>query len=262
MPRRVVVICRSQSRREHSPSPGGPHEPPRGRKRHRDGVPEGRGGVARDRLGEAELHARAVPGQLPARSPLPVPHPAARPARVRRLLPGVQDLPPRRGRLDRHRHHGRVPAARGPGPHQARRLRHEDPQGLRWPGLHQPRVPARDGAGGLGGRQPLGPALRAPVDRRAAAAQALRQRHAAQEVPAALRRRRDLRLRTDRGQRRLRPGAAHHPLRADARGRLPAQRREALVHQRHARQAAGGDGGRPGERARSAPSWSRPPGPA
>ena len=60
---------------------------------------------------------------------------------------------------------------------------------------------------------------------------------------------RDLGLRAHRARRRLRPGA---PL--DDRGelsptaRLRPQRREALVHQRHARQAAGGDGARPAKR--------------
>ena len=55
-----------------------------------------------------------------------------------------------------------------------------------------------DGAARQLRRQHLGAALGAPVDRRAAAAQALRHRRAEEEVPAALRRGRDLGLRAHR----------------------------------------------------------------
>ena len=61
--------------------------------------------------------------------------------------------------------------------------------------------------------------------------------------------RRDLGLRAHRAGRRLRPGAAvDHRGAHRRRRRLRPQRREALVHQRHARRAAGRDGARPRDR--------------
>ena len=105
----------------------------------------------------------------------------------------------------------------------------------------------------------VGAALRAPVDRRAAAAQALRHRGAEEEVPAALRQGRDLRVRADRAGRRLRSRRACTTTAEPTAGRqgLHPQRREALVHQRHACRAARRDGARPEDARRSAPSSSR-----
>ena len=159
-------------------------------------------------------------GDLPAR---PDPSlPARRPGapRVRGFLRRLRDLPPQRGRLaveiDRT---GEYPAARARRPAQARRLRHEDPQGVRRPRLHERRVPEGDEAPRQLRRQRLGAALGAPVDRRAAAAQALRHRRAEEEVPAALRPGRDLGLRADRARGRLRSGAARDHRRALGRRR-------------------------------------------
>ena len=85
---------------------------------------------------------------------------------------------------------GEYPRARGRRPAQARRLRHEDPEGVRRARLQHARVPEGDGAAGQRRRQRRGAALGAPVDRRAAAAQALlRHRGAEAALPAALRRR-------------------------------------------------------------------------
>ena len=63
-------------------------------------------------------------------------------------------------------------------------------------------------------REPHGAALRAPVDRRPAAAQALRLARAQEEVPAADREGRDQRVRAHRGARRLGSGAALDDARA------------------------------------------------
>ena len=106
-----------------------------------------------------------------------------------------------------------------------------------------------------------GAALGASVDRRAAAPQAVRYRRAEEEVPAALRRRRDLGVRADRAARRLRSG---EPLdhRGARRRRLGAERREALVHERYARRAARRDGARPRDQEDQRASSSRPTGPA
>ncbi len=88
------------------------------------------------------------------------------------------------------------------------------------------------------------PAVRAPVDRRAAAAQAVRHRRAEEEVLPPPGQGRDLGVRAHRSRRRLRSGGhAHHGRRPPTDGTaLDPQRREAVVHQRHARRAHGGDG--------------------
>ena len=96
------------------------------------------------------------------------------------------------------------------------------------------------------GRQPHRAALGAPVDRRAAAAEDVRHARAEEEVPAA----------AGEGRRRAfaltEPQVGSDPARAGHHGRprkpegdYIAQRREALVHQRHHGRAAGGDGATP-----------------
>ena len=152
-------------------------------------------------------------------SSTPIPLPGHGAPRVHGVLREVQRLPPERSRPRGDRPHRRVPAAGARRPAAARRLRHEDPEEVRRPRLHQRRVQPRDDAARQLLRQPRRAALRAPVDRRAAAAQDLRHRGAEEEVPAPLRRGRDLGLRPDRARRRLRPRArADH--RGEDRGRL------------------------------------------
>ncbi len=119
---------------------------------------------------------------------------------------GVARFHPRQGRLRGDRRDRRVPGGGRRRPAQARRLRHEDPEGVRRARLHRRRVLQGDGDGRELRRQHHRAPLRAPVDRRAAAAQALRHARAEEEVPAALRRRRDLGVRAHRAARRLRPG--------------------------------------------------------
>ena len=118
------------------------------------------------------------------------------------------------------------------------------PREVRRARLHERRVQPGDEADREPLRQPRRAALRAPVDRRAAAAQAVRQRGAEEEVPAPLRR-----------------AARSRPSRSPSRTSAPTPRAcsttaektpdgdayvlngtEALVHERHDRQAAGGDG--------------------
>ena len=70
-------------------------------------------------------------------------------------------------------------------------------------------------------------------------------------VPAPAGRRRGLGVPAHRARRRLRPGPAGAPPPTRRRGRLPAQRREAVGHQRHGGHPARGDG--PGARGRGAP---------
>ena len=90
-------------------------------------------------MGRARLPARAVPRQLQlaARS-IPFPLAAARSAPSSRKF---YERPARRScatKVDsrRHRRDRRVPRARGRRPAQARRLRHEDPEGVRRARLH------------------------------------------------------------------------------------------------------------------------------
>ena len=89
----------------------------------------------------------------------------------------------------------------------------------------------------------VGPALRAPVDRRTAAAQAVRHAGAEGEVPAPagrpVRSRAFLLTETDVGSD---PARLRTDRDADAGGRLPAQRRQAVGHQRHGGHAAGRHG--------------------
>ncbi len=83
----------------------------------------------------------------------------------------------------------------------------------------------------------------------AAAAQAVRHRRAEAALLSAPREGRDLRVRAHRGGRRLRSGEPAHERDAE-RGRhvLDAQRREALVHERHARRAVRRHGAHAGRR--------------
>ena len=228
----------------------------------RAGSPQGRRGLAPERVGEPELPARAVPRQLPAR-----PRPSLSAGRKRSgpeftafyhafrefLKHEVDPV-----EIDRT---GRVPARGRRRAAQAGRLRDEDPEGVRRARLQHARVPEADGAAGQRRRQRRGAALRAPVDRRAAAADLLRQRGAEAPIPAALRRRRDLRLRPHRARRRLRPGAA-----GDHRRALGGRRATTCS-------TAPSSGARTARspscwwswpairrRRRSAPSWSRPRG--
>ena len=218
---------------------------PRPAESHRARVPQGRRGLPPDRVGVARLHPRAVPGQLPPR-----PHPS---------------LPALRRRSARSSPSSTRSSRRSCGTTWTRcaidatgEYPPEVLDGLRRLGAFGMKIPKK--YGGLGftnveyaeghaaprqrGRQRLRAALRPPVDRRAPAAQALRHRGAEEEVPAALRGGRDLGLRPHRAERRLRPGPGQHHRREDARRRrLPPERHQALVHERHARQAARGDGG-------------------
>ena len=87
-------------------------------------------------------------------------------------------------------------------------------------------------------------ALGAPVDRRPAAAEALRHARAEDQVSAALRGRRDLRFRADRSDVGSDPSSLATTAERDGDVLRP-ERREAVVHQRHAGRAAGRDGARP-----------------
>ena len=132
------------------------------------------------------------------------------------------------------------------------RVRHEDLAGVRRARPHQPVLQpgADDRRVGLArdGRAAVG----APVDRRAAAAGAVRHRRAEAALPAPVRPRRDQRVPADRAGRRLRPGAAgHHGDAVRRRQRVRAERRQAVDHQRRGRRPARGDGA--GAEGRGAP---------
>ena len=154
-----------------------------------------------------ELPPRAVPRQLPAR-----PHPSlpARRASERPEFTRRSTTSSRRSSaskvdpvaIDETGEYPRAGRRRAP---QARRLRHEDPEGVRRPRLHRDAstCTVMQLVGSYDGNIARA-ALRAPVDRRAAAAQALRHAGAEEEVPAALRRGRDLGVRAHRAARRLR----------------------------------------------------------
>ena len=137
----------------------------------------------------------------------PFPRARAGTAGVHEVLQRPEDVPARRGRRRRDRRDGRVSGAGRRRPAQARRLRHEDPEGVRRPRLHGDASTRKvmQMIGSYDGNISRA-ALGAPVDRRSAAAQALRHARAEEEVPAALRRRRDLGLRAHRAARRLRSG--------------------------------------------------------
>ena len=115
----------------------------------------------------------------------PFPPSAARAARVPRVHGRgssgflVEEVDSRR---DRPR--GQDPAVGHQGARRARRLRDEDPEGVRRPGLHAARVRRRDEAHHAPRRQPRHAAVGAPVDRRPAAAEALRDAGAEEEVPS------------------------------------------------------------------------------
>ncbi len=117
------------------------------------------------------------------------------------------------------RRHGRVPGARGRRPAQARRLRHEDPEEVRRPRLHQRRVPEGHGADRQRSTATCRRCCR-PTSRSACRSRSSCSARdgAEEEVPAALRRGRDLGLRAHRGAGRLRPGPPADRRREDPRG--------------------------------------------
>ncbi len=176
------------------------------RRSHRARVQEGRRGVPPDGMGVAGLHPRAVPGQLPPRPHPPLPAFHAGAPRVRRVLREVREVPSGRRGLDAHRCHRGVPARGARGAAAARGLRDEDPQEVRRARIHERRVRKGDAPPRQRRRQRLCAALGPPVDRRASAPEALRDRGAEEEVPAEVRGRRDLGLRPHRAERRLRSG--------------------------------------------------------
>ncbi len=178
---------------------------------HRARGPPGRRGRPGAGLAQAELRQGAVPRPLPARPDPPAPDARRRGRAARRGVPRqTARLLRNRDRLGPHRARGPDPR-RGRGRAQgARRLRHEDRHEVRRPRPH-PGV-LQQGARSRRLREPRDrrPALRASVDRRTAAAEALRHPGAEREVPAALRPHRHLRLPADRARRGLRPGPARH----------------------------------------------------
>ncbi len=131
----------------------------------------------------------------------------------------------------------------------ARRPRHEDRHQVRRPRPDPGVLQQGARAGRLREPGDRRAALRAPVDRCTAAAEAVRHPGAEGHLPAALRPYRHLRLPAHRAGRGLRPGPAGHRGRPRRR-RLRAGRRQAVDHQRRGRRPAGGDG--PGAHVRGA----------
>ena len=119
-----------------------------------------------------------------------------------------------------------------------RRVRDQDSARVRRPRSLAGELHPRDRDGHVEGRLAHRAALRAPVDRAAAAAQALRHRRAEEAVLPAPRQGRDLGVRAHGDRRGQRSGEHAHEREAQ-RGwhALHPQRHEAVVHQRHARRA-------------------------
>ena len=186
-------------------------------------------------------------GALPAR-----PDPSA--AQPRRRAGGEgRRVPAQAARLPRERRRSAPDRARREDPRRghrgtqgARRARHEGPRGVRRPralaGLLQPRADARR-------RLPLCAVhvpVRAPVDRRGATADAVRQRGAEARVAAEGREGPRVGVLPDRAGRRHRPGAGRDARDPD-RGRLGLrdQRAQAVGDERRDRRRRGGDGAGP-----------------
>ena len=203
-------------------------------------------------------------GRLPARPHPPAPGAHRRGPRAGRGIPAPRCSSSRR-RTSTARcieREARIPDEIIKGLADARRVRDEDRReygGLGLSQLYYNRALIIAGSAIARGRRA---AVRAPVDRRAAAGEAVRHRGAEAGVPAPLRARRDQRVPAHRAGRRLGPGpAAHH--RHPERGRqgVHARRRQAVDHQRGHRRPAGRDGAGAQERrataAASPRSWWR-----
>ncbi len=196
-------------------------------------------------MGRTRLPARALPRQVQPRPRfIPFPTADAGATGIHQVLRGAAGVPRDQGRLRRDRRDRRVPGAGRRRPAQARRLRHEDPEGLRRPRLHRvseyckvmEMVGSYDGNitallsahQSIGVPQPLKlfgtPEQKKKYLPRCAAgaisAFALTEPHVGSDPGQPLDHRRG-------AGRLLRP-----------------QRREAVVHERHAGRAAGGDGAR------------------
>ena len=113
---------------------------------------------------------------------------------------------------------GRVPRGTG----RPRRVRHENPAGVRRPGPVAGVLRPGAGAAGLGAPQPGRPALGPPVHRRAGTGEGVRHPRAETEVPAALCGRGHYRVPAHRARRRQRP-------RPDGQHRCPHGRRRGLT---------------------------------
>ena len=152
------------------------------------------------------VRSRFIPWQVRGGLDLSVPPRARGTPAIHEVLHGVARFHPRQRRLRGDRPDRRVPRGGRRRSPQARRLRHEDPDRVRRARLHRRRVLQGDGDGRELRRQHLRAPLRAPVDRCAAAAQALRHARAEEKVPAALAKGAISAFALDRAARRLRPG--------------------------------------------------------
>ena len=204
---------------------------------------ETRRGRPRHRVHAPELRQGALPREVrPAADP---PAPArrrrggGRGRRVHLQAGGV--LPQPRRPADRAR--VADPRRVHQGPQRPRRLRHEDPEGVRRPrpvdAALRPRADARRIGAPVDRRARVG----AQVHRRARAGQDVRHRRAEAGVPHPLRRRRGHGLPAHRARRRLRPGP--HGLDRQAQRRrqgVHPRRGQALDHQRRHRRAGRRDG--------------------
>ena len=193
---------------------------------------------------QAELRQGIVPGPAAtgSDSSASTPHPAGQGAR--RRVPGPtagvpRDRGRRRGDRARVAHTGRAHQ----GAQGSRRPRHAGARGVRRPGPVQAVLHPSAATGRLGQPGARRAAVGAPVDRCAAADQAVRYARAEEALPAPLRAHRHQRVPAHRTGRRQRPGALADGGRADRRRvGLHPQRRQAVVHQRRDRRPAGRHG--------------------
>ena len=205
-------------------------------------------------MAQAELRQGAVPRPVPARPDRPVA--AARPGATRQA---ARSSWPSCATFVRDRRRRRADRARRPHPRRGvpRASRELGAFGMKIDqkygglGLSNLRLLQGADAGRLGQPGDRRAAVGAPVDRRAAAAEAVRHRRAEADVPAAA-------GRAARSPRSCSPSPTSAPTRPGCgttaepgRGRLHAQRREAVGHQRHRRRPARGDGA--GAQVRGAP---------
>ena len=184
-------------------------------------VSRGCGGFARERVAGRGVPARPLPRQVPAEPhpPLPARRATERPE-FRRFYDALETLPPRGGRPGRRS--TRRASTRSDvidGLRQARRVRDEDPGRVRRP-RHEPgRVRQGDAAPRELRREPHRAPLRAPVDRRAAAAQALRLDELKKKYLPRIAKGAISAFALTETRRRLRPGAAHDHRRAPPDGK-------------------------------------------
>ena len=219
-------------------------------------------GARQKTVGGPRLPARAVPGQLPLRLARRAARAEISPEAAEFFHASCATSSSARSTAPRSTRRASTRRAVIDGLRAARRVRDEDPEGVRRPRASASSSTARasrccgryDGniVALLSAHQSIG----VPQPLKLFGTEEQKQKY----LPRCAARR-DLGVRADRGRTSARdPGEPRDHRRAHAGRRLRPQRREALVHERHVRRAARRDGAPPRQPRRSAPSSSRPTG--